>query len=53
MGLYINKVTLRYLLQHYSSKLKFENYDRRTLICLCYLMLEEYRKLYILQNIKK
>ena len=50
---YINKLTLRYMIEHCPNKLYFENYSRGTLIDICYIMLEMYQKEHILNKVSK
>ena len=50
---YINKITLRYMIEHCPNKLYFENFNRAVLIDACYIMLEMYQKEHILNVLKK
>ena len=51
--LYINRKEIEYILTHCPNKFRFENYDRKTIIAICYILIDLYQKQRILNNINK
>lgn len=51
--MYVNRPTFIYILRNCPNKLNFNNYDRKTLIDMCNILITEYRRINNLYELDK